>query len=139
MVSSVLLSFISSLFAKINNSLVPFGGIPTLLIGDIAQLPPVSGEQVFYAPEWQEFFPLFLTTSHRQQDRSFYNILEEMRIGNISLETRRLIDEKVQSCQNNNAMSTNTTYIFGFRQTADSINNLICGYLPIFKDISSGF
>lgn len=139
MVSSVLLSFISSLFAKINNSLVPFGGIPTLLIGDIAQLPPVSGEQVFYAPEWQEFFPLFLTTSHRQQDRSFYNILEEMRIGNISSETRRLIDEKVQSCQNNNAMSTNTTYIFGFRQTADSINNLICGYLPIFKDISSGF
>ncbi|GBC40545.2 PIF1-like helicase domain-containing protein [Rhizophagus irregularis DAOM 181602=DAOM 197198] len=139
MVSSILLSFISSLFAKINKSPVPFGGIPTLLIGDIAQLPPVSGKQVFYAPEWQEFFPLFLTTSHRQQDRSFYNILEEMRIGNISSETRRLIDEKVQSYQSNNEMSTDTTYIFGFRHNADSINNLICGYLPIFKDISSGF
>ncbi|GBC38079.1 PIF1-like helicase domain-containing protein [Rhizophagus irregularis DAOM 181602=DAOM 197198] len=139
MVSSILLSFISSLFAKINKSPVPFGGIPTLLIGDIAQLPPVSGKQVFYAPEWQEFFPLFLTTSHRQQDRSFYNILEEMRIGNISSETRRLIDEKVQSYQSNNEMSTDTTYIFGFRHSADSINNLICGYLPIFKDISSGF
>ncbi|GBC12209.2 PIF1-like helicase domain-containing protein [Rhizophagus irregularis DAOM 181602=DAOM 197198] len=139
MVSSILLSFISSLFAKINKSPVPFGGIPTLLIGDIAQLPPVSGKQVFYAPEWQEFFPLFLTTSHRQQVRSFYNILEEMRIGNISSETRRLIDEKVQSYQSNNEMSTDTTYIFGFRHSADSINNLICGYLPIFKDISSGF
>ncbi|GBC12415.2 PIF1-like helicase domain-containing protein [Rhizophagus irregularis DAOM 181602=DAOM 197198] len=139
MVSSILLSFISSLFAKINKSPVTFGGIPTLLIGDIAQLPPVSGKQVFYAPEWQEFFPLFLTTSHRQQDRSFYNILEEMRIGNISSETRRLIDEKVQSYQSNNEMSTDTTYIFGFHHSADSINNLICGYLPIFKDISSGF
>ena len=56
MVSSILLSFISLLFAKINNTPVPFGGIPTLLIGDLAQLPPVNGKQVFFAPEWQEFF-----------------------------------------------------------------------------------
>ncbi|RGB35413.1 hypothetical protein C1646_759413 [Rhizophagus diaphanus] len=130
MVSSTLLSLISSLFAKINKSLVPFGEISTLLIGDIAQLPPVSGKQVFYASEWQEFFPLFLTTSHRQQDRSFYNILEEMQIGSISSEIRRLIDEKVQSYQTNNVMLTNTTYIFGFCQTADSINNLICECIP---------
>ena len=51
MVSSTLLSFISLLFAKINKSSIPFGGIPTLLIGDIAQLPPVNGKQVFFASE----------------------------------------------------------------------------------------
>jgi hypothetical protein len=34
MVSSTLLSFISLLFAKVNRVSVPFGGIPTLLIGD---------------------------------------------------------------------------------------------------------
>ena len=72
-VSSILLSYISQLFAKIHKKQIPFGGIPTLLIGDIAQLPPVNGKQVFHAPEWKEFFPLFLTTSQRQkEDESFY-------------------------------------------------------------------
>jgi ATP-dependent exoDNAse (exonuclease V) alpha subunit len=136
MVSSALLSFISLLFAKINKVSVPFGGIPTLLIGDIAQLPPVSGKQIFYAPEWQEFFPLFLTTPHCQQNGSFFNILEEVRLGKISSETEKLINEKVQSYQNN--ISTNTTHIFGFRHSADTINNLICSHLPIFENISSG-
>src|SRR6266542_3789315 len=78
MVSASLLTFVSSLFAKTKVIPVPFGGIPTLLIGDLAQLPPVHGQQVFYAPEWQEFFPLFLTTSHRQEnDKLFYNILKK--------------------------------------------------------------
>ncbi|EXX54012.1 AAA family ATPase [Rhizophagus irregularis DAOM 181602=DAOM 197198] len=137
MVSSILLSFISKLFAKIHKKSVPFGGIQTLLIGDLAQLPPVNGKQVFYAPEWQEFFPLFLTTSHRQHnDKLFYNILQEMRVGILSSQTINLINEKVLSYQNNT--SINTTYICGFRHEADSINNLICGFLPIFENISSG-
>src|ERR1051326_2859847 len=124
MVSSTLLSFISLLFAKINKSSVPFGGIPTLLIGDIAQLPPVNGKQVFFASEWREFFPLFLTTSHRQNDdASFYNILQEVRLGNLSSQTIQLINEKVVSYQGN-VTSINTTYI--------------CGFLPIFENISSG-
>jgi ATP-dependent DNA helicase PIF1 len=137
MVSSILLSFISKLFAKIHKKSVPFGGIQTLLIGDLAQLPPVNGKQVFYAPEWQEFFPLFLTTSHRQHnDKLFYNILQEMRVGILSSQTINLINEKVLSYQN--STSINTTYICGFRHEADSINNLICGFLPIFENISSG-
>ena len=125
------------LFAKINNIPVPFGGIPTLLIGDLAQLPPVRGQQVFYAPEWQEFFPLFLTTSHRQEhDKLFYDILEEIRLGKISPQTKKLIEDKVSSYQQNNAASINTTYINGFRNEADSINNLICGFLPILEGSS---
>ena len=137
MVSSILLSFISILFAKIHKKSTPFGGIPTLLIGDLAQLPPVNGKQVFHAPEWQEFFPLFLTTSHRQHnDVLFYNILQEIRIGNLSSQTIELINEKVLSYQNNT--SINTTHICGFRHEADSINNLICGFLPINENISTG-
>ena len=138
MVSEKLLSFISSLFAKINTVSLPFSGIPTLLIGDLAQLLPVNEKQIFYAPEWQEFFPLFLTTSHRQQnDQLFYNILQEIRLGNISLQTKNLINEKVLLYQNNNIASLNTTYILGFRREADSINNLICRYLPVLEDTSN--
>ncbi|CAG8503893.1 3122_t:CDS:2 [Rhizophagus irregularis] len=39
------------LFAKIHKKLVSFDGIQTLLIGDLAQLPPVNGKQVFHTPE----------------------------------------------------------------------------------------
>jgi hypothetical protein len=143
MVSAELLTFISLLFARINNTPVPFGGIPTLLIGDLAQLPPINGQQVFYAPEWQEFFPLFLNTAHRQQnDKSLYDVLEEFRLGNISSQTKQMINEKVSSYHQNNdniTSSIDTTYIVGFRHKADTINNLICGFLPVFEDnISSG-
>ncbi|CAB5346552.1 unnamed protein product [Rhizophagus irregularis] len=59
-----------------------------------------------------------------------------MRVGILSSQTINLINEKVLSYQNNT--SINTTYICGFRHEADSINNLICGFLPIFENISSG-
>ena len=138
MVSALLLSFISLLFAKINKTSAPFGGIPTLLIGDIAQLPPITGKQVFFAAEWREFFLLFLTTPHRQNnDASFYNVLQEVQLGNLGPQTKQLISEKVSSYQNN-TVSIDTTYICGFRQEADTINNLICSFLPVFENISSG-
>jgi hypothetical protein len=98
MVSASFLTFISLLFARIHKKPVPFGGIPTLLIGDLAQLPPIRGQQVFYAQEWQEFSPLFLTTCHRQEnDKLFYDILQEVRLENISSQTKKLIEEKVLS------------------------------------------
>jgi hypothetical protein len=66
----------------------------------------------------------------------FYNILQEIRLGQLSLQTKELINEKVLTYQNNT--SINTTHICGFRDEANSINNLICGFLPNFDNISSG-
>ena len=43
-------SFISKLFQKIHNNSLEFGGIPMLVIGDLAQLPPVKGDLVFNSP-----------------------------------------------------------------------------------------
>jgi len=69
---------------------------------------------------------------------TFFNILQEVRVGNLSAHTIQLINEKVLSYQQNNSASINTTYISGFCQDANNINNLICGYLPTFENISSG-
>ena len=63
--------------------------------------------------------------------------MQEVRLGNLSSQTKQLINEKVVSYQNNIA-SIDTTYICGFCHEADTINNLICGFLPIFENISSG-
>src|SRR4051812_31276782 len=68
MISADMLSFISDLFAKLHNKPIEFSGIPILLIGDLAQLPPVKGAQIFFLPIWKIFFPLFLTFSRRQQN-----------------------------------------------------------------------
>ena len=81
MVSSELFTFISKLFQKIHHNLLEFGGVPILVIGDLLQLPPVKGNQVFYSPLWKNFFPLFLKSAcHQQNGNEFYKILQEIRI-----------------------------------------------------------
>ena len=66
MVDGDLFTFINDTFAKIHNNNIVFGGIPTLVIGDLAQLPPVKPKYVFQSPAWSPFFPLFLTTPQCQ-------------------------------------------------------------------------
>jgi len=130
MVSKDLLSFISDLFAKLHNKPIEFGGIPVLLIGDLAQLPPVKGTQVFFSPVWKSFFPLFLSFSRRQQnDFAFYSLLQNVRIGTITNNDRRMILEKVK--QNSTAPSSlETTFITGFKQLAYNFNTIITSQLP---------
>ncbi|PKY34895.1 hypothetical protein RhiirB3_455054 [Rhizophagus irregularis] len=65
-VSSSLFNFISNLFARIHNSDIAFGGISVIAVGNLAQLPPVRGEAVFYSSIWQLFYPLFLCKSQKQ-------------------------------------------------------------------------
>ena len=56
-----------------------------IVAGDLAQLPPVGGTQVFHSTIWYLFYPLFLCQPRRQQDdKLLYQILEEIRLGNIS-------------------------------------------------------
>ena len=47
MVSAELLDFISNIFARIHNNALPFGGINVIVVGDLYQLPPVTGQHVF--------------------------------------------------------------------------------------------
>ncbi|KAJ8890894.1 hypothetical protein PR048_010403 [Dryococelus australis] len=69
-----------------------FGGINMLLFGDLMQLPPVRGNEVFdqllrLAPEthlWRLFTLVELTENMRQQgNASFVNILDALRIGEL--------------------------------------------------------
>ena len=66
MVSSALFSFISDMFSVIQQQTIAFGGINVIVVGDLAQLPPVTGSQVFKSSEWKLFYPLFLREPQRQ-------------------------------------------------------------------------
>lgn len=69
----------------------PFGGMQVVLSGDFFQLPPISreGENISFCFEgqaWKELglHPCYLTGQHRQDDRVFLKILDDIRNGSIN-------------------------------------------------------
>jgi len=68
MISAELLEFISNIFANLHNNAIAFGGINVILVGDLYQLPPVTGQLIFHAAVWRLFYSFFLTTPHCQND-----------------------------------------------------------------------
>ncbi|GBB84746.1 hypothetical protein RclHR1_11310003 [Rhizophagus clarus] len=119
----------SDLFAKLHKKLIEFGGIPILLIRDLAQLPPVKGAQVFFSPVWKICFPLFLTFSRRQQnDLPFYSSLQNVRFGIITDDDKKMIFENVKQPS---TVSTplETTFITGFKHLVHNLNATIASQL----------
>jgi hypothetical protein len=138
MVAANLLDFISETFAKIHKNNIAFGGIPVVVVGDLCQLPPVSGPQVFHAAVWPIFHPIFLTHSHRQSsDPTFFKLLNEVRTGTIQPETWEILynrhKETIQAHKDATHVLT-TTHLVGMRKCASSINTTICNTLPTSED-----
>ena len=95
MVSAELLSFISRLFGRVCNNRQPFGNVCVVAFGDLLQLPPVVGQQVFKSVVWRLFFPLVLTQSRRQEgDPAFIKVLNEIRVGHISAESWNMLKDQ---------------------------------------------
>jgi hypothetical protein len=137
MVSNVLFSFISDMFSIIQQQTIAFGGLNVIVVGDLAQLPPVTGLPVYKSSEWKLFYPLFLRQPQRQnQDKEYYNALQEIRLGKISQTTWNFLYQKAEIFDHQKPINTalNITNIVGYKQTADQINNVICNMLPVVED-----
>ncbi|CAG8490878.1 16859_t:CDS:2 [Acaulospora morrowiae] len=137
MVSASLFTFISNLFASIHNSTQAFEGINVIVVGDLAQLPPVRGEYVFHSSIWHLFYPFFLNQPHRHQANThFYQMLEEIRFGNISEKTWNSLLQKANSYKPQHSLSSliTTTHIISYKQTADQLNRTINNVLPVEND-----
>jgi hypothetical protein len=138
MVSSSLFNFISNLFARIHNSDIAFGGISVIAVGDLAQLPPVRGEPVFYSSVWQLFYPLILRKSQRQHDdEEFFQMLEEVKFGKITAATWAKFEEKATNYNSNQSsldLLLTVTHIVGHSNTSNQINRTICNMLPTNGD-----
>ncbi|RGB22356.1 hypothetical protein C1646_730772, partial [Rhizophagus diaphanus] len=122
MVSATLFSFISDLFSIIQQQTIAFGGLNVIVVGDLAQLPPVTGSPVYKSSEWKLFYPLFLRQPQRQnQDMPYYNALQEIRFGEISTTTWALLYEIANSFNPYRSLETtlNITNIVGYNQTAN--------------------
>jgi len=137
MVSSALFSFISDMFSVIQQQTIAFGGLNVIVVGDLAQLPPVTGLPVYKSSEWKLFYPLFLRQPQRQiQDKEYYNALQEIRLGEISLATWNLLYQKADIFDHQKPINTalNITNIVGYKKTANQINNIICNMLPVTEN-----
>jgi ATP-dependent DNA helicase PIF1 len=137
MVSNALFSFISDMFSIIQQQTIAFGGLNVIVVGDLAQLPPVTGLPVYKSSEWKLFYPLFLRQPQRQiQDEEYYNALQEIRLGRISLSTWNLLYKKARVFDHQKPINAalNITNIVGYKQTADQINNIICNMLPVTEN-----
>ena len=89
---------IESIARFVRNSEKPFGGIQLILCGDFFQLPPVSKRDekakfCFQSDAWAKCIQLNfeLRTVHRQTDPKFINVLNRLRIGQVTDEITTIL------------------------------------------------
>ena len=84
----------------------PFGGIQIVCLGDMYQLPPVGDDNdpetsafAFECPAWKSAFPIEnhieLKTIYRQKDMGYQKVLNEIRIGELSEESKTILESRV--------------------------------------------
>ncbi len=84
----------------------PFGGIQLILLGDYLQLPPIpdssdieTSKFAFESKEWYNVIPLKnhieLKTIFRQKDEVLKKILNEVRVGELSNENKKILQSYV--------------------------------------------
>ncbi len=114
----------------------PFGGVQVIVVGDLAQLPPVvRGEEAgfleehfggpffFHAPAFREagFVMAELSEIHRQSDPEFIDLLNAVREASLRSEHMRLLEDCVSGRNGFEASATHVV-LSGTNAVANSIN-----------------
>ena len=104
MLSPVLFDKLEQLGRKIRRNFRPFGGIQIVLSGDFLQLPCVGESSFcFESTSWGTVIhkTIYLHKIHRQTDKIFQQILNEARVGELSMESINILktceDKKVDT------------------------------------------
>ena len=99
MVSPQLFSSMDRILQAFKNSPKPFGGVQVIASGDFFQLPPIFKEDTqqkfaWQSPSWRDldFKTCYLNVKFRQDDNRLIDVLDDIRKGDISQNTYRLLD-----------------------------------------------
>ena len=110
---------------NIKKSDLPWGGLRIIVVGDFAQLPPVSlgtleKPWAFLDPVWEktDFHPIALHTIMRTSDRDFLHILNEIRYGRYSKEVQEYLEERSAAYDK----ELHTTHLFARRKDVLTYN-----------------
>ena len=134
MMSEKIFNILNEIGKKSRRSILPFGGIQVVFTGDFYQLPPVptAGEPFterfcFESVDWLNVFPLKnhiqLVTMFRQTDPLYIDILQQIRVGELTEENKKILQGYVKReydpVQHNDCILTK---LFPIRSKADYVN-----------------
>jgi len=134
MVSEKIFNILNEIGKKSRRSILPFGGIQIVFTGDFYQLPPVptAGEPAtekfcFESVDWPTVFPLKnhiqLVTMFRQTDPLYIDILQQIRVGELTEENKKILQGYVKReydpAKHNDCILTK---LFPIRSKADYVN-----------------
>lgn len=102
---------IDIVLSAVKDNHLPFGGVQMVLVGDFFQLPPVVTPSdasrypdlkqpfCFQSPLWNQanFRSFNLKTNYRQGDGEFLDALEQIRIGNLTDDARKLLESRYKA------------------------------------------
>jgi ATP-dependent DNA helicase PIF1 len=122
----------------------PFGGIQVICCGDFLQLPPVSRNGnykfCFESNAWGTTIQhsINLRTIHRQKDKLFTSMLEEIRQGVASRKTLQILTGRLNSNtldQSEDESSIKPTKLFALNRDVDAINKEELENLPVEEEV----
>lgn len=102
MLSAGYLEMVDQVLQTFKRNSKPFGGVQVVLIGDFFQLPPVSRDNnanfAFTSRAWASgsIFTCYLQKTMRHADNDLVQILHEIRSGEVSENSRMILDDTCQ-------------------------------------------
>jgi ATP-dependent DNA helicase PIF1 len=117
----------------------PFGGIQLILSGDFCQLPCVDNPDFcFECDAWAKCVPntVYLCQIMRQSDEAFQTILNEVRIGKLSSNTKQALLARV-GVKLDNEMGIKPTKIFPTNSQSAMVNDKELKKLFVQGDVNS--
>lgn len=117
----------------------PFGGIQVIIVGDFYQIPPISKEKAsrkycFQTYTWENLKLKCVELDHiyRQSCPTFINILNEIRVGNLSQQSINILSERIKSYDGNSDIRP--TYIMSRKSDVQAINDKFLAKLKNVKE-----
>jgi len=145
MIPGVALEVAENICREIRKSVVPWGGIRIIAVGDFGQLPPVSlggkaKDWAFQNHTWEKtgFQVAYLKTIMRTTDEKFLKVLNFVRSGKMNFEVNEFLSSKVKKPTD----SFTGTILFSHRASVEDYNlkklEELKGDLLTFKTAYSG-
>jgi hypothetical protein len=146
MVSPEIFASMDKVLRAFKNSPEPFGGVQVVISGDFFQLPPVSKvfkEKRFawQSPVWKDLGlkSCYLEEKFRQDDNQLIQILDDIRLGEVSSASRQLLESRFHKELDGNFIPTK---LYTHNVDVDRINleelNKLKGKSKTFKYTSKG-
>lgn len=125
MLPAELFDKLEELARQMRNSKRVFGGIKLVLCGDFFQLPVVKSDKLcFEALSWSKCVDntVYLTELMRQSDVKFQQCLEDVRIGKLSLETKKMLKNRM-NVKLENSYDIIPTRLYSTNKSVEVIND----------------